>query len=62
MVLTELICLGIVADEADDEVHFHTNYYHGLLGASMSTSSLEDDPTHAEDLYDFSAYMDQVIS
>jgi chloride channel 3/4/5 len=55
--------LGIVADEADDEVRFHTNYSHDIMGASMSTSSLlEDESRHVEDLYDFSAYMDQVIS
>jgi chloride channel 3/4/5 len=54
---------GIVADEAEDEVHFHTNYTHGILPASMSTSSLlEDDHHRSEDLYDFSAYMDQVSS
>ena len=54
---------GIVADEAEDEVHFHTNYSHDILTASMSTSSLFEDRTHrSEDLYDFSAYMDQVSS
>lgn len=54
---------GIVADEAEDEVHFHTTYTHGILSTSMSTSSLLEDEHHrSKDLYDFSAYMDQVSS
>lgn len=54
---------GIVADEAEDEVHFQANYSHGILPASMSTSSLLEDETHrSDDIYDFSAYMDQVCS
>lgn len=52
--------LSIVADEADDEIRFQANYSHDILRASMSTSSLlEDESRHAEDLYDFSVYMDQ---
>jgi hypothetical protein len=55
--------LGIVADEGDEEVFFHTNYSHSMPIASVSTLSLLEDETHrGEDLHDFSAYMDQVIS
>lgn len=50
--------LGIVADEGDDEVRFRTNYSHSMPMASVSTLSVLEDET--QDLYDFSAYMDQV--
>ncbi|KAG7440030.1 uncharacterized protein BT62DRAFT_938454 [Guyanagaster necrorhizus] len=51
--------LSIVADHADDEVHFHSTFsYHSL--ASLSVSSLiENTQDYAADPFDFSIYMDQ---
>ncbi|PFH51530.1 hypothetical protein AMATHDRAFT_58981 [Amanita thiersii Skay4041] len=50
--------LGIVADDADEVVHFHTAYTHDL--ASSSISSLFDaSNAHSTDPFDFTPYMDQ---
>jgi len=50
--------LSIVADEAEDQVHFHTTYSHNLAASSIS-SLLEDATNSTQDPFDFSAYMDQ---
>lgn len=50
--------LGIVADEAEAEVHFHTTYSHNMMASS--SSSFEDSMRPTQDPLDFSAYMDQV--
>lgn len=50
---------GLVADEAEDEIRFHATYSHNL--AASSISSLQEESTDpSQDLFDFSAYMDQV--
>ncbi|KAG6841885.1 hypothetical protein C0991_005615 [Blastosporella zonata] len=50
--------LSLVADEADNEVHFHATYTH--FNATSSISSLIDENERIEhDLFDFSDYMDQ---
>jgi len=55
------LILGIIADEAEDEVRFRTNYSRDMLACSTSTLSFpEDIAHHTEDIYDLSAYMDQV--
>jgi chloride channel 3/4/5 len=53
----QLTLLGIVADEADQEILFHTALYRDLT--SSSVSSLVDAQIGA-DPFDFSVYMDQV--
>ena len=51
---------GIVADNGDDEVHFHTAYTHDLASSSMSSSTF--DTFHGNiDPFDFTPYMDQVL-
>ncbi len=52
---------GVVADNADSEVHFHTtsSYYHSMASSSIS-SLLENAQDHSNDPFDFSIYMDQV--
>ncbi|KAF8633290.1 hypothetical protein AX17_004465 [Amanita inopinata Kibby_2008] len=50
--------LSIVADDADDEVHFHTAYTHDLASSSLS-SLLENTNGMTVDLFDFTVYMDQ---
>lgn len=51
-----------MADEADDEVCFHTTYSHGMGSPSLS-SSLDNPvrslPEDGIDPFDFSVYMDQ---
>ncbi|RDB25370.1 H(+)/Cl(-) exchange transporter 5 [Hypsizygus marmoreus] len=49
--------LSIVADEAEDEVHFHTTYSHNM--AASSISSLSEELGRSKDIFDFSDYMDQ---
>lgn len=53
--------LGIVADDEDDQVHFHTKYAHDLASSSIS-SLLETAHDPASDPFDFSVYMDQVCT
>ncbi|KAG6903056.1 hypothetical protein C0995_007489 [Termitomyces sp. Mi166 len=54
----DLLPIGLVADEAEVEVHFHTTYTH--FNAAASISSLIEESEHQEqDLFDFSVYMDQ---
>ncbi|KAF5385897.1 hypothetical protein D9615_002221 [Tricholomella constricta] len=50
--------LSLVADEAEDEIHFHTTYCHNMHASSIS-SLLEESAHPAQDLFDFSDYMDQ---
>ncbi|KAL0574965.1 hypothetical protein V5O48_007010, partial [Marasmius crinis-equi] len=50
--------LGLVADEGDEEVHFHPNHARRSL-ASSSLSSLLESARDEVDLFDFSVYMDQ---
>ncbi|KAF8070501.1 chloride channel [Lyophyllum atratum] len=50
--------LSLVADEAEDEVHFHTTYSHNMAASSFS-SLMEESARPAQDLFDFSDYMDQ---
>jgi chloride channel 3/4/5 len=59
MTRSSLFSLGIVADEAEDEVHFHTTYSHNMVASSVS-SLLEGATDPTQDPFDFSAYMDQV--
>jgi len=52
--------LSLVADDTDDEVHFHTAYSHPM--ASSSISSLQESSQTATaplDPFDFTPYMDQ---
>ncbi|KAG5648490.1 hypothetical protein DXG03_003101 [Asterophora parasitica] len=51
--------LSLVADEEEDEIHFHTTYNHNM-GASSISSLLEESAHQHQDLFDFSDYMDQV--
>jgi len=50
--------LSVVADNGDDEVHFHPAYTHDLAASSISSLF---DTTHgdARDPFDFTPYMDQ---
>jgi len=50
--------LSLVADEAEDEVHFHTTYSHNMAASSFS-SLMEESLRPDQDLFDFSDYMDQ---
>ncbi|KAK2463234.1 hypothetical protein APHAL10511_004889 [Amanita phalloides] len=50
--------LSIVADNGDDEVHFHTAYRHDL-GASSISSLAENGNGSVMDPFDFTPYMDQ---
>jgi len=50
--------LSIVADDADNEVYFHTTYAHNLAASSIS-SLLETAQGPVMDPFDFSVYMDQ---
>lgn len=48
-----------MADNGDDEVHFHAAYTHDIAASSISSLF---DATHGEarDPFDFTPYMDQV--
>ena len=50
--------VGIVADEADQEVTFHPTFGHSMMISSVS--SLMENGANAVDPFDFSVYMDRV--
>ena len=50
---------GIVADNGDDEVHFHTAYTPDLSASSVS-SLFDVANGNGRDPFDFTPYMDQV--
>ncbi|TFK75368.1 hypothetical protein BDN72DRAFT_954992 [Pluteus cervinus] len=51
--------LTIVADHAEEEIHFHTQYAHHDMAASSVSSLLESTHHPDSDPFDFSIYMDQ---
>ena len=55
-----LFLIGIVADEADQTVAFHTATSYGHVAMTSSISSLAENGGIAADPFDFSVYMDQV--
>jgi chloride channel 3/4/5 len=58
LTLNDFFPQGIVADNSDDEVHFHTNYERRDMNSSSFSSLLE--ASDGVDPFDFSVYMDQV--
>ncbi|KAF9012379.1 voltage-gated chloride channel [Cyathus striatus] len=50
--------LSVVADSAEEEVHFHTTYSHNLAASSIS-SLMEAAQLLNSDPFDFSVYMDE---
>ncbi|KAL0956550.1 hypothetical protein HGRIS_002688 [Hohenbuehelia grisea] len=55
----EHLLLGIVADDAESEVFFHTNYPHHSMASSSFSSLPEEGVDSGQNPFDFSIYMDQ---
>ncbi len=52
----------LVSNDFEEEIHFHTAFSHTLASSSMSSLQSSGPPTMPSNPYDFTPYMDQVIS
>ena len=54
-------CPGILADNENDEVHFHVTDTHGLMSSSiLSFAEAQEQTLATADPFNFAPYMDQV--
>jgi len=58
----QLFLPGLVTNDSDDEIQFHTTYSHPLASSSISSLQEFDQGAKLLDPFDFTPYMDQVCA